>query len=151
MKVVVNKSDSHFRLSYRAYTRLIALGCPVVPADDMQEDELGVIRIYDNMRDGCVISDNPDDAEGDHGWLHTDARYFDVVTADEGWSRAFPELIRVVEELGEHAGQGGCIPTVVDIGNDFDSWTIVNSNGRECVQVTRGRGTLNEHRDIIWP
>jgi hypothetical protein len=146
MKVVVNRGPGLFRLSHRAYSRLIALGCPVKPAvDDWKDVEPGVVSVFDNYQPGVIVSDNPDDAEGDHGWLHTDARYYDTVFADELWSRAMSDLIRVVEELGEHAGQMGCIPDVVDIGDQFDSWSIINDGGKEAVRVTK-----KGKREIVW-
>lgn len=144
MKVVVNSSPGNlFRLSARAYGRLMALGTKVKShnQDDGSDGPREVV-IYDCAHPDDQyrpeVSDLPPDEPTDHGWLHTDARYYDNVYSDEQWARADPNLVRVVEELGEHAGQMGCVPMVVTIPDDVDEWSLFYEEGRECIGIRRG-------------
>jgi hypothetical protein len=141
MNIAVNTTKgSLFRLNARAYGRMMALGTKVKPhSHDDGSSEPGEIVIFDCVDPSepvPIVSDNPDDITDERGWIHTDARYYDVVIADEQWTRTDPNLVRVVQELGEHAGQMGCIPTVIDIPDDSE-WLLGTFSGWEVVSIMK--------------
>jgi hypothetical protein len=116
MKVVINRCYGGFCLSpdaIMAYSELKGLN--LVPKES--DSEFGITLFY---KDGIFTNEN----------------YFDELSLD----RTDPDLVQVVEELGEIANGEFASLKVIEIPEDME-WEILNYDGLESVH--------EKHR-IFW-
>ena len=113
MKVLVNRCYGGFRLSDKAYERLIELGIPCL-AWSGNGTEVRVIYKREEHEQGLF------------------GRYWDSWTSDSK-NRTNPLVIQVVEELGVEASAYISNIEVVEIP-DYIDWTIGDYDGYETVE-----------------
>ena len=141
MKVVINKCYGGFGLSDTAYEKLIEWGVPVRAYIQEQRSEDGRFgRVPEN--EGEIIFDRELTPRGEDSFTdlyykykgkgtksRTTPRYWETWTRD---NRTHPLIVRVVEELGEHADGGFAELAVVEIPDDIE-WYIDDYDGIETI------------------